>query len=246
MQSRTKVRARFIMNNHDFITLPVADKTEMDAYIALPGEDRSYPGIILLQEAFGVNHHIRNVAERLCNEGYAVITPDLFHRTARRIEIAYTDFGSAVPHIKALTNESLKHDVQAAYMWLEEHPSVAHTKVASIGFCMGGRVSFLANSVLPLAAGISYYGGGLDGLASEAPNLHGTHLFFWGGKDTHIPQEKIDIIVNAVKAAGKDYINTVISYAGHAFNCDERPSYHPLAAKEAWAMTLTFLANRLK
>src|SRR5690349_8690371 len=118
MQSRTNEALQFTMNNHDFVTLPVADGTEMDAYIALPGEDRSYPGIILLQEAFGVNHHIRNVAERLCNEGYAVIAPDLFHRDGRLMEIAYTDFGSAMPHIKALTNEGLKHDLQAAYQWL--------------------------------------------------------------------------------------------------------------------------------
>ena len=234
------------MNNHDFITLSVADGTEMDAYIALPGEERSYPGIILLQEAFGVNTHIRDVAERLCNEGYAVIAPDLFHRTGRRMEFAYTNFSGAQPHLKALTNEGLKKDVQAAYDWLQQHPTIIHEKVGSIGFCMGGRVSFLANATLPLSAAVSYYGGGMDALVNEAPNLHGTHLFFWGGKDTHIPQEKIDIIVNAVKLAGKDYINTVISYADHGFNCDVRPSFHPLAAKEAWALTLSFFANRLK
>lgn len=234
------------MNNHDFTTLSIADGTEMDAYIALPGEDRSYPGILLFQEAFGVNHHIRNVAERLCNEGYAVIAPDLFHRTGKRIELAYTNFSSAMPHIKALTKEGLKLDVQAAYNWIQQHPTVTPEKIGSIGFCMGGRVSFLANATLPLSAAVSYYGGGLDTLVNEASDLHGTHLFFWGGKDTHIPQEKMDIIVNAVKAAGKDYINTVISYANHGFNCDERPAYHPLAAKEAWTMTLAFFVNRLK
>ena len=234
------------MNNHDFITLSVADGTEMDAYIALPDEERSYPGIILLQEAYGVNHHLRNVAGRLCNEGYAVIAPDLFHRTGKRLEFAYTNFSATMPHLQALTKEGLTHDVQAAYNWLQQHPTIIHEKTGSIGFCMGGRVSFIANATLPLAAAVSYYGGGLDALVNEARNLHGTHLFFWGGKDTHIPQERIDIIVNAVKLAGKDYINTVFSYADHGFNCDERPAYHPLAAKEAWAMTLTFFANRLK
>lgn len=234
------------MNNHDFITLSVADGTTMDAYIALPGEEKSYPGIILLQEAFGVNHHIRNVAERLCNEGYAVIAPDLFHRTAKRIEIAYTEFGSAMPHIQALSKQNLMYDIQAAYNWLQQQPNVIHEKVGSIGFCLGGRVSFIANATLPLSAAVSYYGGGMDALANEAPDLHGAHLFFWGGKDTHIPQEKIDTVINAVKNAGKEYINTVISYADHGFNCDERAAYHPQAAKEAWAITLAFFANRLK
>lgn len=218
----------------------------MEAYIALPGEERSYPGIILLQEAFGVNPHIRDVAERLCNEGYALIAPDLYHRSGKRLEFAYTNFSGAMPHIKALTSEGLKKDVQAAYDWLQQHPVVMRKKVGSLGFCMGGRVSFLANATLPLQAAVSYYGGGMDTLINEAPNLHGTHLFFWGGKDTHIPQEKIDMIINAVKLAHKDYINCVISYADHGFNCDVRPSFHPEAAKEAWALTINFFASRLK
>jgi len=234
------------MNNHDFITLPVADDTEMDAYIAFPEGKEAFPAIILLQEAFGVNNHIRNIAERLCQEGYAVIAPDLFHRTAKRIEIDYNNFAAAIPHYQAITKEGLAADLKAAYAWLQQQENINHEKTGSIGFCLGGRVSFVANTVLPLAAAVSYYGGGLDTLANEAVNMHAPHLFFWGGQDKHIPQEKIDTIINAVKAAGKDYINTVISYADHGFHCDERGSYHPLAAKEAWATTMAFFANRLQ
>jgi len=234
------------MNNHDFITLPVADGTEMDAYVAYPEGPASFPAIILLQEAFGVNNHIRNIAERLCEEGYAVIAPNLFHRTAKRIEIDYNNFPAAMPHYQAINKEGLTADLKAAYAWLEQQENIDHAKTGSIGFCLGGRVSFVANTVLPLAAAVSYYGGGLDTLANEAINLHAPHLFFWGGQDAHISQEKINTIINAVKAAGKDYINTVISYADHGFHCDERGSYHPLAAKEAWATTLAFFANRLK
>lgn len=234
------------MNNHDFITLHVDDHTEMDAYIAFPEEQKSFPAIIVLQEAFGVNHHIRRIADRLCEAGYATIAPELFHRTGKRIEIDYTDFAAARPHFQAITKEGLIADVKAAYNWLQEQPNVVHQKIGSIGFCLGGRVSFLANTVLPLTAAVSYYGGGLDTLASEAVHLHAPHLFYWGGQDTHIPQEKMDTIINAVKAAGKDYINTVISYAGHGFNCDERESYNPFAAKEAWAGTLAFFENRLQ
>jgi len=76
--------------------------------------------------------------------------------------------------------------------------------------------------------------------------MNAPHLFFWGGKDAHFLPENIDGIINAVKSAGKDYISTVISYADHGFNCDERSSYHPLTAKEAWATTLQFFENRLK
>jgi carboxymethylenebutenolidase len=233
------------MTNHDFITLSVQDK-EMDAYIALPEGEGTFPAIIVLQEAFGVNQHIRNVAERFCKEGYAVIAPDLFHRTAKRLEVSYADFASVKPHFAAITNEGLEADLTACYNWLQQQQNVDHQKTGSVGYCLGGRVSFLANTVLPLAAGVSYYGGGLDALADKAVNVNSPHLFFWGGKDTHIQQENIDGIINAVKAAGKDYTSTVISYADHGFNCDERSSYHPLAAKEAWATTLQFFENRLK
>ena len=234
------------MNNHDFVTLPVADGTEMEAYIAFPESGNAAPAMMVLQEAFGVNHHIRTIAERLCQEGYMAIAPDLFHRTAPRIEIAYTDFAAAAPYLKAVTQEGLSADLKAVYAWLQQQPAIRQDKIGSIGFCFGGRVSFVANTILPLSAAVSYYGGGLDALASQAVHMQAPHLFFWGGKDTHIPPEKRDTIINAVNAAGKDYINTVISYAGHGFNCDERASYNALAAKEAWAAALAFLENRLK
>ncbi len=234
------------MENHTFITLEVADGSKMEAYVALPEGQEPFPAIILLQEAFGVNNHIRNVAERLCKEGYALIAPDLFHRTAQRIEIDYKDFTAARPHMQAITKENLEADLNACYSWLQQQKNVDSARTGSIGFCLGGRVSFIANTVLPLSAAVSYYGGGLDTLAGDAVKMHAPHLFFWGGLDSHIPQEKIDTIINAVKAAGKDYVNTVISYAGHGFHCDERESYQPQAAQEAWAVTLAFFAIRLK
>lgn len=234
------------MTNHEFNLISVADGTEMDLYVALPEGPGPFPAVIVLQEAFGVNHHIRSVAERFCAQGYAVVSPDLFHRTIRRLEGSYTDFAAITAHFQAVTKEGLTSDLKASYDWLQQQTTVNENKVGSVGFCLGGRVSFLANAVLPLSAAISYYGGGLEQLADEAPNLHAPHLFYWGGLDKHIGQDKIDTIVNAVKAAGKDYTNVVISYADHGFHCDERDSYHPLAAKEAWAHTLAFFENRLK
>jgi carboxymethylenebutenolidase len=234
------------LKNHEFITIPVSDGSEIDLYIAFPEGKGPFPAIIVLQEAFGVNGHIRHIAERLCKEGYAAIAPDLFHRTGKRLEMPYTDFSLVMPHYQALTKEGLQADLIASYAWLQEQPAVMHDKIAAIGFCLGGRVSFLANASLPLFAAISYYGGALDTLADEAVNLHGPQLFFWGGKDAHLTEEKRNTIIHALDKAGKEYVTTVFSSADHAFNCDERPNYHPDAAKEAWAMSLTFLANKLK
>ena len=234
------------MTNHEFNTVKVSDGTEIGLYAAFPEGNENYPAIIVIQEAFGVNHHIRNVCERFCKEGYAVVSPDLFHRTARRFEGSYTDFSTVAPHYQALTKEGLSADLKASFDWLTQQDNVIKDKVGSVGFCLGGRVSFLANAVLPLSAAVSYYGGSVEQLADEAPNLHADHLFFWGGLDKHISPDKIDTIINAVKEAGKNYTNVVISYADHGFSCDERASYNPQAAKEAWAHTLAFFENRLK
>ena len=236
------------MSDQSFVNLQVADGTEMRAYVAFPPTTTGpVPGIILLQEAFGVNQHIRNVADRLALAGYAVVAPELFHRTAAPgLEIAYSDFATvAMPHYQAISVEGLTADLQAAHAWITTQPLVIPEKTGSVGFCLGGKVSFLANAVLPLGAAVSYYGGGTHTIADRATDLHAPHLFFWGGLDAHISKEHIAEVTNAVEAAGKPFINTVISYADHGFHCDERPSYHPQAAAEAWAMTLAFFKEKL-
>ena len=234
------------MKNHEFNAVKISDGTEIELYAAFPEGGGKFPAIIVIQEAFGVTGHIRDISERLCSEGYAVVSPDIFHRTVHRLEAAYTDFPSIMPHYQAITNEGLAADLKAAYDFLQQQDNVVKEKTGCIGFCLGGRVSFLANAVLPLSAAVSYYGGGLDQLVDEAVKLHGAHLFFWGGLDKHITEDKVETIINAVKVAGKDYANVVFSYADHAFNNDERPSYNPFAAKEAWAHTLSFFENHLK
>ncbi|MCB2408704.1 dienelactone hydrolase family protein [Hymenobacter lucidus] len=235
------------MSYPNAVTLTAPDNTQLNAYTARPTTEGPHPGIILLQEAFGVNGHIRSVADRLAQAGYAVIAPELFHRTAAPgLEIAYSDFASvAMPHFQAITPAGLAADVQAAYDWLQAQDKVTD-KIGSIGFCLGGRVSFLANAVLPLTAGVSYYGGGTHLLADRAAELHAPHLFFWGGQDKHIPREQVDTVTAALDAAGKPYINTVISYADHGFHCDERASYHEAAAHEAWALTLAFFQEKMR
>lgn len=228
------------------ITLQVSDGTTMNAYVSAPEGKGPFPGIIVFQEAFGVNGHIRSICDRLAKEGYVTIAPELFHRSAAAgTELSYTDFSLVMPHIQALTVEGMSADMKATYDWLQQQSTVTHDKTGCIGFCMGGRASFLANTVLPLSAAISYYGGGMVPLAERASQMHAPHLFFWGGLDKHILPEHIETVINAVKKANKTYTNIVFSYADHAFSCDERPSYNKQAASEAWAMTLAFLKNNL-
>ena len=229
------------------ITLQVADGTSMAAYVARPEEGGKFPGMLVFQEAFGVNTHIRDVTERFAREGYVSIAPELFHRTAPGFEGRYDDFPSAMQHLQALTEAGQRADIRAAYDWLRAQPQVAPGRVASIGFCMGGRSSFLACATVPLQASISFYGGGIaQGLLPRAGNLHAPILLFWGGLDKHILAEHTRAVEDALTKAGKPYVNVTFSDADHGFFCDVRPSYNTTAAALAWSLALQFLKVHLE
>jgi len=229
------------------ITLQVGDGTTMNAYVASPAGEGKLPGLLVFQEAFGVNPHIRHITERFAKQGYVAIAADLFHRTAPGFEGSYTDFPAVMPHMQALTPEGLLKDAEAAFDWLQKNPRVLPNSTASVGFCMGGRVSFLANSALPLRAAISFYGGGIaPALLSRAPQIHGPMLFFWGGLDSHIPQDQIRSVIEAMKESKKTYVNVEFSDADHGFFCDARASYKETAAKQAWDLSLRFLTTYVK
>jgi carboxymethylenebutenolidase len=232
-------------NEQNYVALPIADGTSMYAYTAMPQGTGPFPGLMLFQEAFGVNHHIRSLADRFAAEGYIVIAPELFHRTAPKgFEGSYTDFSTVAPHMQAIKEGQLEMDVRATYEWLQTNALVKKDHIACTGYCMGGRVSFLANTILPLKAAISYYGGRIvPDLVKRAPLLHAPMLFFWGGLDKHIPREQIATITDELRKANKDFINVEISYADHGFFCDEKAAYNPKAAAEAWALTLAFLGQ---
>jgi carboxymethylenebutenolidase len=234
------------------ITLPISDGGIMPAYVAFPTSPKRRAGLLLFQEAFGVNAHIRDLTERFAKVGYAVIAPALFHRTDPGFQGSYTDFGSVAQHMQALTREGLTADIRAAHQWLTSSEGGSAAEVGSVGYCLGGRVSFLANAVLPLMASVSYYGGGIApsersaGLLDRAPDLHAPMLLFWGGQDKHLPPEQTRAVEDALRAAGKDYTSVTFSQADHGFFCDARASYNPVAAAQSWALTLAFFAEHLR
>jgi carboxymethylenebutenolidase len=233
----------------DHITLTVSDGTTMPAYTARPLTGGNGRGLIVFQEAFGVNHHIRDVAERFAREGYTVIAPALFHRTDPTFEVGYTDFSLVMPHMNAVTVEGLSADARAAYSWLTDSAGGNVSDVACTGYCLGGRVSFLAASILPLKAAVSYYGGGIApnpergsvGLLDRAGDLKSPILLLWGGKDASLPPAQPRQVDDALIAAGKPHATITFSEADHGFFCNERASYNPDAAKQAWPLTLAFL-----
>lgn len=227
------------------IELKVADRGPMTAYLARPRGGGPHPGLIVFQEAFGVNAHIRNVTERFAAQGYLAIAPELFHRTAPAgFRGDYENLASVRPHYQAVTNETAEADTRATYEWLHSQPLVQRDRISAVGFCMGGKICFLANSVVPLHAAVSFYGGGIAQiLLDRVPKLHGTVLLIWGGLDKHITHEHRRAVVEALSVQHKRYVNVEFSSADHAFFCDERGAYEPQAARQSWALTLEFLRS---
>lgn len=227
------------------VTLTVSDNTQMLSHVARP-EGTSDKGIIIIQEAFGVTDYIRSIVGRFAQKGYLAIAPEMFHRSANPgTELSYSDFPSVQPHMQALTIEGQTADLAAANGWLLDQ-GIAQTKIASLGFCMGGRASFLANATLPLACAVSFYGGGIaEQLLDRAADLSGPQMLFWGGKDDHITPEQTRKVSDALRAAGKPFVEAVFSEAGHAFARTADDHYHESSAKEAWALADAFLGNHL-
>lgn len=226
------------------VQLKISDGTQMQAFVAKP-EGSPKAGVMVFQEAFGVNGHIKEVTRRVAREGYLAIAPELFHRTlVPGGEIAYptnNDFSAIMPHFNAITKDATLADTQAAYYWLKDE--LKSDKIGCVGFCMGGSTSFTANSHLPLKAAVSFYGSRIMQSFEQAPEQKGPLMLLWGGKDQSSPPEKLTELANVLK--GKDYIQAVFSEAGHAFNCDDRPQYHAASATTAWAMTLGFFKAHL-
>ena len=226
------------------VILAVGDGTQMNAYTARPMDDGVHPGLIVLQEAFGVNAHIRDMVARFALEGYLAVAPELFHRTCPGFQGSYTDFAEVMPHMQALNDADMTADLGAAHAWLVDQGAV---KTAAVGYCMGGRAAFLAAITLPLDAAASYYGGGIapgprgPGLLGRTAEIHCPLLLIWGGLDKHIGPDAIRTIEDALAAAEMDTINVVMSKADHGFFCDERASYSAEASAVAWPMTLGFL-----
>lgn len=214
----------------------------MRTYVVRP-DSQARAGIVVFQEAFGVNDHIRNVAGRFASLGLIAVAPEIFHRTVREFDAPYDTEGAwdaIEPHYAALTAAGLADDAQAAYEYLVKEAGVA--TVATAGFCVGGRASYVANSRAPFAAAISFYGGGIaPHLLELAPKQHGPMLMFWGGLDKNIPAQTYRAVADALETAGKTHEQVVFSQAGHGFFCDQRKSYNAQASDQAWALCVAFL-----
>jgi carboxymethylenebutenolidase len=243
-----------------WISLPTAGGT-MDAYLALP-PGGSGPGLLLLQEIFGVNPHIRLLAEQYALAGFVVLAPDVFWRQAPRVELGYggRDRERGMSLAGALQAPEVLADLQAAVAALRARPEVSGAapelaqvgaqvgaktvaKVGVIGYCMGGRLAYTAAALTGVDAAVSYYGGGIAGQLALAAQVRCPMQFHFAGSDNHIPPEAVVAVREAF--AGKPA--EIFEYPGsaHGFNCWARASYHAPSSALALGRSLTFLAQQL-
>ncbi|KJH78722.1 MULTISPECIES: dienelactone hydrolase family protein [Pseudomonas] len=214
------------------------------AYLAIPHTQKG-PGIVLIQEIFGVNEHIRSVAEQYAADGYLVVVPDLFWRSGARIELTYDEAGwkRAVELMNATDITKAQDDIKLAIAALKDQPGL-DGGVASIGYCFGGLLSYLtaANGLVDVA--ITYYGGGIQDQLDRADEITVPLLMHFGEEDSHIPLEAVEKI--AERFENNDFVEIVIyPQAEHGFNCSHRDSYNQRAAAEAHGNTLIFLGQEL-
>lgn len=225
-----------------FITLKSADGFSLPAYVAQPvGQPKA--AIVVLQEIFGVNSHIRSVADRLAAQGYLAVAPATFERVKAGVELGYTDAdmqaGSALKAaVSALPGAGVLPDIQAA---IDHAAQASGAKVGIIGFCWGGLLTWQAACTLTgLSAAVPYYGGGITTQAEMARQPRCPVLAHFGDQDHWIPMEGIQAFSQA-----HPEVTVQVYAADHGFNCEQRGSYNEAAATQARERTLAFLADKL-
>lgn len=224
------------------------DDGRMDLYEAIP-ETPNGAAVIVIQEAFGVNGHIEDVTRRVAAEGYHAVAPHLFHRAGGGTA-PYGDLQKVLPLFAGLNDAGILTDIDAAIAHLPHKPE----KIGVVGFCMGGRASFLVAAERWIGASVGFYGGGivtarfaqLPTLVQRSHVLQTPWLGLFGDRDDSVPVEDVETLRHALTEAPVD--TEIVRYADaeHGFHCDERPSFDAEASADAWRRTLDWFSRHLQ
>lgn len=218
------------------------------AFVARP-TDREPRGVVaVIMEIFGINAHIQAVTRDVAALGYVAVAPDFLE--GRTFD--YTDLTGARAALAGLTDAGMLDDLDSAWA----HGVKAHgapAALGALGFCMGGRLAYLAACARPLRAAVAYYGGGIaiDARSFGPPpvartaDIRGSVLLHFGGRDPFIPPDRVAAIQDALRTAGTDHVVGVYPRAGHGFHCPDRPDFDAETSVRAWSLTAAFLAGRL-
>lgn len=214
------------------VKLKASDGHELGAYVSRPN-GAPIAGLLVIQEAFGVNAHIRSVADRYAREGFLAMAPAMFDRIERDVDLGYTgdDLQKGISLAKQIKPDDAVKDMAAGLEYLREQGTA---KSGVIGYCFGGTMAWLSATRLDPAAAVGYYGGNITQYAQESPRC--PVMLHFGKFDKHIPKEGIDQLQTA-----HPQVQIFWYDADHGFNCDARAAYNPAAAKLAGERSLEFL-----
>jgi carboxymethylenebutenolidase len=217
------------------VRLKASDGHELDAYVSSPS-DEPIAELVVIQEAFGVNRHIRSVADGYAKDGFLTVAPALFDRIQRNVELGYdpADLQQGIALARQSNPADAVTDVAAAL----EHLRKRTEKCGVVGYCFGGTMAWLAATRLGPNAAVGYYGGRIEQFAQENPCC--PVMLHFGTLDKHIPKDGID----RMQAAHPD-VQIFWYEADHGFNCNDRASYNAAAAKQARDRSLEFLKKHL-
>lgn len=226
---------------------------ELSGYVARPSGAGPFPGLVVFMEVFGLKHHIQRACDKLAQAGFVAVAPDFYHG----VRFEYTDMNGALDQIRRLDDAVVMGDAGATLDWLARQANVDGGRLGAIGFCMGGRLAFLAAARHPdrIGAAVCFYGGGIapDGEdrfgrvppVIEAEGIKGSLFLGYGADDQSIGASEHGRIAATLTGLKKRYTLAVYPGAGHAFLCEERQSYAPAAAAKAWPEALEFLHGEL-
>lgn len=221
----------------EFVSLHAADGHPFSAYVARPAA-QPVAGLVVIQEIFGVNSHIRSVADGFARDGFLAIAPALFDRIHPGIELGYegADLQTAMSLIPKLNPDKSVIDIGTAIDYAAKETG---KKVGVVGYCFGGTLAWIAATRLHPSAAVGYYGGRIGNYATESPAC--PVMLHFGRQDAHIPPEEVAKVQSA-----HPHVEIWWYDAGHAFNCDARASYNAATAAQARQRTLAFLRAHLE
>ena len=217
-----------------------AGRQPLEGYLARPDDGGPHPGVIVIQEWWGLEPHVKSLAERLANAGYVALAPDLYHGKVA------TEPNDAMKSMMALNLDRAVDEIQQAIDYLQSRDDVQPKKVGVVGFCMGGRLTWRVaeRENGELAAIAPFYAGGYQPTAEDIRRVTAPALVVWGERDQGIPASQREHVEKLLRQEGKTY-RVLLYNAGHAFMNDTHPTYDQAAANQAWSELLDWLKRYL-